>query len=288
MLEEHYSRRAGYECVEHCGSARARSNAAGEERRFFMGLFNIFRKKQPDNRKYPAQSEQKSAVVEDKTKPEYWLNELRTRYLSENSTGRERINEALLTFGDSVYPQVRNYLFSLAFQYGALTGSISEINHRTEQGRMISGMVDNYSSALSNGVWLLSKFHAPNRAADICEFYKFINSKIYSHPEGGFSDMFNAIDIRIAAVQAMKNASGNHKETAEFYEIVLKDKCRFVRYEAIKNLREQWTPHEAQENNIIRGVLNQEYNAPRSEDIAANYAINACRKNCAYLLGKDV
>ena len=79
-----------------------------------MGLFNIFRKKQPDNRKYPAQSEQKSAVVEDKTKPEYWLNELRTRYLSENSTGREQINEALLTFGDSVYPQVRNYLFSLA------------------------------------------------------------------------------------------------------------------------------------------------------------------------------
>ena len=117
-----------------------------------MGLFNIFRKKQPDNRKYPAQNEQKSAVVEDKTKPEYWLNELRTLYLSENSTGRERINEALLTFGDSVYPQVRNYLFSLAFQYGALTGSISEINHRTEQGRMISGMVDNYSSALSNGV----------------------------------------------------------------------------------------------------------------------------------------
>ena len=288
MLEEHYSRRAGYECVEHCGIARARSNAPGKERRLFMGLFNIFRKKQPDNRKYPAQSEQKSAVVEDKTKPEYWLNELRTRYLSENSTGREQINEALLTFGDSVYPQVRNYLFSLAFQYGALTGSISEINHRTEQGRMISGMVDNYSSALSNGVWLLSKFHDPNRAADICEFYKFINSKIYSDPEGGFSDMFNAIDIREAAVQAMKNASGNHKETAEFYEIALKDKCRFVRYEAIKNLREQWTPHEAQENNIIRGVLNQEYNAPRSEDIAANYAINACRKNCAYLLGKDV
>ena len=261
--------------------------SSGEERRCFMGLFDKFRKQRTDNRK-PARSEQINAVVEDKTKPEYWLNELRARYLSENSTGREQINKALLAFGDDVYPQVRNYVFSLASQYEALTGSIREINHSTAQGRMISGIVDNYSSALSYGVRLLSKFEHPDRVSDICGFYKNINSNIYSDPEGGFSDMFNATDIRKAAVQAMKNASDNYKETAEFYETVLRDKCRFVRYEAIKNLREQWTPHDAQGNRIICEILNQEFNTPRSENIAENYAINACRKNCAYLLGKGV
>ena len=252
-----------------------------------MAFFDKFRKQRTDNRK-PAQSEQINAVVEDKTKPEYWLNKFRTNYLSENSTGRGQINEALLAFGIDVYPQVRNYVFSLASQYKALTSSISEINYMTAQGRMISGIADDYSSALSNGVWLLSKFKHPDRVTDICGFYKYINSNIYSNPEGGFSDTFNAIDIRKASVQAMKNASDNHKETAEFYETVLKDKCRFVRYEAIENLREQWTPQDAQGNRIICEILDQEFNTPRSENIAVNYAINACRKNCAYLLGKGV
>lgn len=254
-----------------------------------MGLFDRFRKQRADNRKEPqAQSKPIVAVVEDKTKPEYWLKELRTRYLSENSTGRGQIEEALLAFGNVVYPQVRGYVFSSAFQYAGLTASIHEINFKTEQGRMIGGIVDNYSRALSDGIRLLSEFEHPDRVSDIFGFYKYINANIYSASEAGFNDMFKANDIRKAAVQAMRRASGSHEETARFYETVLRDKCRSVRHEAIGNLREQWTPQEAQANCIICEILNQHYNAPRSESIAANYVIDACRKRCAYLLGKEV
>ena len=68
-----------------------------------MGLFDKFRKQRINNKKPIAQSEQINIVVEDKTRPEYWLNELRMTdmehgVVTEFKNGRVRIKRS----GDGV------------------------------------------------------------------------------------------------------------------------------------------------------------------------------------------
>ena len=226
------------------------------------------------------QKEQFDKAAEDKNRPEHWLKRLYKEYARENSVGRDQIESGLLSFGDAVYPLVRQYVFTLAQEYHDYTKKIHEISYGTDQGRRTGAVVEAYSEALGHGIRFLARFTHPDRVKDIDVFYRFIQGNIYSHAEGGFSDMFHAVKVRENAVRAMGKAETDHAKTAPFYTEVLQDPCRFVRWVAIDTLKEQWTPEEIKADPSLYQALLKAYG---HED---NGTSNR-RAKCAFLLGKD-
>ena len=238
------------------------------------------RQKEEKERKAQQQKEQFDRAAEDKSRPEYWLKKLYEHYAQENSYGRDQIEQGLLTFGDSMYPLVRQYVFTLAKQYQDFTSTIKSISYGTDQGRSIGATIDVYSEGLGYAVRFLAKFSHPDRVKDIAAFYQYVKQNVYSHSEGGFSDMFNAVKIRENAVRAMAKASQDHGQTSAFYGEVLRDPCRFVRWVGIDTLQEQWTPQQIKGDQTLYQALLWAYG---NED---NGTSNR-REKCKHLLGKE-
>ena len=195
------------------------------------------------------QAEQFEKAAEDKDRPEYWLKKLYADYARENSYGRELIEKGLLAYGDGMYPNVRAYVFSLARAFHEFTGGIREIRYGTDEGRRTGAVIDKHSESLEKAICFLAKFNHPDRAAAIRMFYQYIKENVYSDPESGFGDMFNAVNIRKEAVWAMGQAAKeDHQRAADFYVEALRDPSRFVRWQVIDNLKDQWTPAEIKSN----------------------------------------
>ena len=227
------------------------------------------------------QAEQFDKAAEDKDRPEYWLKKLYADYARENSYGRELIEKGLLAYGDAMYPNVRAYVFSLAEAFHEFTGRISEIRYSTDEGRRTGAVIDKHSESLEKAICFLAKFNHPDRAAAIRMFYQYIKENVYSDPESGFGDMFNAVNIRKEAVWAMGQAvKEDHQRAADFYVEALRDPSRFVRWQVIDNLKDQWTPEEIKSNPALYEELDKAY---AKED----NGISNRKAKCRYLLGKE-
>ena len=258
---------------------------AARERLFWLASMSRKQRKEAE-REFQKQKEagEKQAeafqeAAEDKERPEYWLKKLYEHYIIENSYGREQIEKGLMAYGDAIYPLVRQYVFSIAEQYRDFTARIREIRYGTDEGRQTGAKIDKVSEGLGYAICFLAKFGHPNRVRDIAELYQYIKDNLYSNPESGFSDMFNAVKIRQKTVRAMGAASKNHGETEAFYVSVLHDPSRFVRWEAIDILKDQWTPAEIRASAALYQALQ---NAYANED----NAVSNRKEKCAYLLGK--
>ena len=227
------------------------------------------------------QAEQFEKAAEDKDRPEYWLKKLYADYARENSYGRELIEKGLLAYGDAMYPNVRAYVFSLAEAFHEFTGRISEIRYSTDEGRRTGAIIDQYSEGLGHAIHFLAEFKQPARARDIWMFYKYIRDNVYSDPESGFGDLFNAVDIRRDAVWAMgKAAEEDHGKAVELYIEALRDPSRFVRWQVIDNLKDQWTPAEVKSSMALYDALDKAY---AKED----NSVSNRKAKCRYLLGKE-
>ena len=228
------------------------------------------------------QAEQFNKAAEDKDRPEYWLKKLYENYVTENSHGRGQIEESLLVYGSVMYPNVHAYVFSLAEAFHEFTGGIREIRYSTDEGKRTGATIDKYSEGLGHAIRFLAKFDHPDRVKDIHVFYQYIRENVYSDPESGFGDMFNAVDIRRDAVRAMGMATKeDHQEAAGFYIKALRDPSRFVRWQVIDNLKDQWTPKEVKGNVALYEELDKAY-AKEDNNVSNRKA------KCRYLLGKEV
>lgn len=226
-------------------------------------------------------AEQFNKAAEEKDSPEYWLKKLYGNYVTENSYGRELIEKGLLAYGDGMYPNVRAYVFSLARAFHEFTGGIREIRYGTDEGRRTGAVIDKHSESLEKAICFLAKFNHPDRAAAIRMFYQYIKENVYSDPESGFGDMFNAVNIRKEAVWAMGQAAKeDHQRAADFYVEALRDPSRFVRWQVIDNLKDQWTPEEIKSNPALYEELDKAY---AKED----NSISNRKAKCRYLLGKE-
>ena len=227
------------------------------------------------------QAEQFDKAAEDKDRPEYWLKKLYGNYVTENSYGREQIENGLLAYGSAMYPNVRAYVFSLAEAFHEFTGGIREIRYSTDEGKRTGATIDKYSEGLGCAIRFLAKFDHPDRARDIRSFYEYIRKNVYSDPENRCGDMFNAVEIRRDAVRAMgKATTEDHKEAVDFYIEALQDPSHFVRWQVIDNLKEQWTPAEVKSNAALYDELDKAY---AKED----NGVSNRKAKCRYLLGRE-
>ncbi|MGX8680064.1 MAG: hypothetical protein ACSW8B_01610 [bacterium] len=198
-------------------------------------------------------------AAQDQNRPEYYLKKLYEWYARENNVGRSHIEEGLLSYGDTMYPYVRDYLFTLARQYQDYTSGIYEIRFGTPEGQKFIAIREAYVNGMSYGILFLAKFTHPQRASAINEFYDYIYHHIFSDPVGGFSDHFHAIQIRQYSVRAMANATSDRKVLRAFYIKILQDPCHFVRWEAIDELHRHWTPAELQNDSALEQALKEAY-----------------------------
>lgn len=261
------------------------SRKASERADYLSGLSRRERKNLEKGKKVQAaaQDEKKqlfNEAAKDKDRPEYWLKKLYEDYARENNVGRQQIEDGLLAYGDAAYPLVKEYLFSLASQYKLFTGGITEIRHNTSEGQRTKAIIEAYTNGMKYGAIFLAKFKHPDRIPDIANFYRYINRNIYSDPQSGFGDLFNAVQIRQYTVRTMGTASDQHAATASFYTEVLKDESRFVRWEAIDILKKQWTPEEIRSNAALHQALTE---AASKED----NGVSNRKKSLAYLLDKE-
>ncbi|MCF0110434.1 MAG: hypothetical protein HUJ58_00905 [Erysipelotrichaceae bacterium] len=227
-----------------------------------------------------AQKEAFAKAAEDINRPEYWLKRMYEWYPDENETGRSQIENALLGFGEEVYPKVKEYVFALAMLLKQDGDRLSQMKGLTyDENRMYTAMFESYESGLSYGVQFLAKFKNENRVKDISDLYDYVYTNIYSDPNGGFSDTFHAVRIRQKIVWAMERASASHLETREFYSKMLQDESVFVRWEAMDVLEKQWTPEEVQSDGMLKDALEKAYKKEPG-------TVGNRRKICKKLLGK--
>ncbi len=162
-------------------------------------------------------------------------------YMKENDNGTKLIEKALLGFGETAYPFVLSYVKALSEEYISFCGSIAKLNYAHSEDQQKGAVIKRFVDRLSHIFSLLADFNHPNRVQVIHAYYDLIKSKVYSDPENRFGDMFNAVDVRRAAVTAMGKIDFNfdtHLQLA-FYEKVLQDPSQYVRWEAIDILHDK-------------------------------------------------
>ena len=178
-------------------------------------------------------------------------------FLFENSTGRDRIGEALLSLGAAAYPATRDYVAGLLANYKTFCGGISRLDFSKDNDRKSAAVIEKMSDALEGGVRLVGRFADPGRAGWIDAFYDDVKRNVYYHPEGGFSDMFHANRVRRAAVAAMGQVKERELRDAAtaFYVKALSDPARQVRWEAVDILRAQFDPGQVNRNPALKSAL---------------------------------
>jgi len=233
----------------------------GKSRRECKQLEKVREQKKSENAKRQADADasgRKAELIEGT--PEYWAKQgdyikcaacgeasipcLLQLYTRENSNGCKCIEDKLLSFGSTAYPQVQVYISQLLAQFNEYVSSIRSLDFSKDADKRKSAVIEAYSDCLERSIILLGRFSDAGRADYISAFYDYINSNIYSHPESGFSDIFNAVYIRRAAVTAMSYVTEKEsRNTAvSFYTKALGDPARFVRWECADVLRKQYQP----------------------------------------------
>jgi HEAT repeat protein len=123
-------------------------------------------------------------------------------------------------------------------KYNNLTSSTHELNFMLDSDHVRSEMIEQHVDKLGYCSWAIGKFNTLEAELYLEQLYEIVKTNIYSDPEGGFSDMFRAVNLRRNIVGAFTNIRS--KTSLQFTENVLEsDRADFVRWEALDVLRKR-------------------------------------------------
>lgn len=170
-----------------------------------------------------------------------YVLEVLDHYVLENSTGRRQIEQGIKNVGPLAYPLVQSYTLVVVDSYIQFTSTIDLIDYGTEAGRHTAGLVEGFTECLTDLIYFLSQIPTKFTANILADFYADILKKVYSDPEGGFNDIFNAVRIRGKIVDALGHLLFEPEDSdyKRLLEMALKDPAPSVRRRAIKILDRQ-------------------------------------------------
>lgn len=126
-------------------------------------------------------------------------------------------------------------------QYKSFTNNTSSINYGQASGRQTGAIVEHMSSLLKNLVDTISEYQQVSALRYLVDLYNEVNNDIYSHSDGGFSDLFGAIKIRSHIVNRISKFPLDKcgEQISTFLTDVLRiDKADTVRHEALWPLKD--------------------------------------------------
>lgn len=146
--------------------------------------------------------------------------------------GNYEAMEAFATLGQPALEVLIACANAIFQQYQSFTSGIHELNFVLDTDRRVAATIKEIAKRLEYCTETIGKFGTPLAEAYLVQLYKLVKSSIYSHPEGGFPDMFDAVDVREAIVSALRYTDGSAGGLQLLVDVLENDPAMFVRWEA--------------------------------------------------------